>query len=180
MAKKLKDINLLLAYQYEIRPKSNGARLLLLLLILEITIFILISSIYLSKIASVKNDVVYLNSLITQKEKSVSEVKNIIQQREIISQKENFINLKYQEHDKILRVLNELESITPANVLFENMSLSQDKFACIVKSTSVESLFQFILNLKSSSLFTNISFSSITGDSVVKTISVTANIVWRK
>lgn len=176
MRAKSKDINLLFAYQFEAKQKGKSLKIFFLLLIIEVTLFAVISSIYLTKIASIKSEIRRLEVLTEQKQRTTTLVKSSAEQKKLLEMKQRFIDLKVNEHKKILKILEELEKITPQDVVFESLSFSENKFMCKVKSSSVQSLFQFILNMKKDSMFSDVSFTTVREENESKTISITTKI----
>ncbi|ADQ06634.1 Fimbrial assembly family protein [Caldicellulosiruptor hydrothermalis 108] len=171
-----KDINLLRAYQYETRKREKMLRIFVAILILEVVLFCIISFGYITKIKIIKNEIKTLELLKSEKQKDTLVIKNAAAEVKLLKLKEKFVNLKLEEHKNVLKILNELEKITPQDVVFDSLSFSKGEINCVVRSNSVESLFKFVVGIRTSSVFTNVSFSNIRSEGDWKLISVKAKI----
>jgi len=176
MAKNLKDINLLLAYERGIKKKDATLKIYFLLLILEICVFALIASIFLSRIMTTNNDIRRLNNEITIKQQQMDEAQKLVEKKTLYAQKKALLEYISSGHIKFLEILDKLESLTPSALKFESLNISTEKITCTVRADKLETVTQFVYNLQTSDYFTNVSFSSVTGDENSKMSTISADI----
>lgn len=177
MGKRLKDINLLEAYERTTKKRDTIVRIYSLLLILEICIFVLIAFIYTTRIVTTSNDIKRLNNEIKIKQQQMAEIERFVQKKELYTQKEAFYKYVVQEHEKLLDILEKLERITPLSVRYESLNLSKEKITCTVRANKLETVIQFVYNMQTSGYFQNISFTSVSGDDKSKISTITADVV---
>jgi type IV pilus assembly protein PilN len=176
MAKNFKDINLLLAYERGIKKKDTTLSVYFLVFILEICIFALIASIYLTRIMTTNNDIKRLNDEIRIKQQEMVEAQKLVEKKTLYTQKEALLEYVSKDHIKYLEILDKLEALAPSNLRFESLNLSTEKVTCTVRADKLETVTQFVYNLQTSNYFTNINFSSVTGDENSKTSTISADI----
>ncbi|BCS80725.1 PilN domain-containing protein [Anaerocellum diazotrophicum] len=176
MAKKLKDINLLLAYERGIKKKDATLRVYFLVFILEICLFALIASIYLTKIMTTNNDIKRLSDEIRIKQQQMVEAQRLVEKKTLDTQKRALLEYVSKNHIKYLEILDKLEALAPINLKFESLNLSTEKITCTVKADTLETVTQFVYNLQTSNYFMNVNFSSVTGDESSKTSTISADI----
>ncbi|AZT90856.1 hypothetical protein ELD05_09510 [Caldicellulosiruptor changbaiensis] len=177
MAKNLKDINLLLAYERVTRKKDATIRIYSLILILELCILALIISLYTTQIITTNNDIKRLNNEINIKQQQMAQIEKLFQKKNLYTQKEALLEYISKTHVKLLEILDKLENLTPSNIRYESLNLSQDKITCTVRADKLETVTQFVYNLQTSNYFKNVSFNSVTGDDNSKVSTITADIV---
>lgn len=177
MAKQLKDINLYLAYKKLSQKKDKSIRIFVLLVILEVCVFALIASIYITRVMSLKSEIKSLQSEINLKEKKTAEISELIQKKNFYNQKMAVFEYVASSHMRLLQILDELEKITPANVKYESLNLSTDKITCVISADKLETVTQFVYNMQNNGNFKNIVFNSVTGDQNTKMSTITADVV---
>lgn len=176
MAKNLKDINLLLAYERGVKKKDATLRIYFLVFILEVCVFALIASIFLTRIMTTNNEIRSLNNEIRIKQQQMDEVQKLVEKKTLYAKKETLLEYVASGHIKLLEILDKFESLTPSNLKFESLNLSTEKVTCTVRADKLETVTQFVYNLQTSGYFTNISFNSVTGDENTKMSTISAEI----
>lgn len=177
MASKLKDINLLSAYNFTLKPPSKGIRLFFLILILEVSVLFLISSFYVTKYATIARENSLIQREIDNKQNILSDIEKFAQKKVLLSKKEKILEYIQNQNLRYLKTLEILEKIVPINITFDNLQLDINKITCSIRGDSYETVTQFVYNMKNSGYFDNISFNSIIVSNNIYSTTVTADIV---
>jgi len=177
VAKQLKDINLLKAYEVANKPKEGSTRLFILLIILELTLALFFFSMYVTKTVSLSNENVRIKDEIKQKEVMLKELEVTYKKKNLLDKKKEAYDVIVSRHLKYLKILDNIENLSPQNLTFENINLSLDKLTMTVRAPNAQTVTQFVYNIQNSSFFSNITFNSVNGPENAKTSTITADIV---
>ncbi|AEM74118.1 hypothetical protein [Caldicellulosiruptor acetigenus] len=176
-----KDINLLEAYNQQFSGQGETANSLLkILVIVVIAVGLLVTAFLGVQIVQYSMRVDTLKKEVAVKKVMVEKIQNELKIKEVYEKKKGFVDLKMQENQRLKSILNTIESLTPTDVVFDVLQLENNVLMMKVSSKRLDSIEQFVFNVRNNSLFENVTYNGATvDDKKMFKADITTNVKWK-